>query len=87
MTNREAIEYLDRYVGNDYYQERFQDVCELAIFALKKQTPQKYEVFNGRCSCPNCHYFFGNEETLKKLLHWDMQYCKNCGQALDWSRP
>ena len=53
--------------------------------AVKKQIPKKYEVWNGQCSCPKCHILFGSYDTLKTLISWKMDYCKFCGQALDWS--
>lgn len=52
--------------------------------AIEKQNPKKFEIWNGQCSCPNCKYLFGNYKTFKTLIHWEMPYCKNCGQALDW---
>ncbi len=53
--------------------------------AMEKQRPKKFEIWNGQCCCPNCRYLFGNNETRKRLIRWDMPFCKNCGQALDWS--
>lgn len=50
-----------------------------------KQIPKKFEVWNGQCSCPNCNKLFGSYAQLKTLIHWEMPYCKFCGQALDWS--
>lgn len=59
--------------------------AELAIKALKKQIPKKIELWNGQCACPNCNKLFGSYYQLKTLIHWEMPYCKFCGQALDWS--
>lgn len=59
--------------------------CQDALQALAKQTPKKYEVWNGQCCCPNCEVLFGDYKTLKSLISWKMDYCKYCGQALDWS--
>ncbi len=56
-----------------------------AIKALEKQIPKKFEIWNGQCYCPNCNKLFGNYSQLKTLIHWEMPYCKFCGQALDWS--
>ena len=28
MTNKESIEYLDRYVGNEHCNEKFQEACK-----------------------------------------------------------
>ena len=59
--------------------------AEIAINALEKQIPKRYELWNGQCSCPNCNKLFGSYSQLKTLIHWEMPYCKFCGQALDWS--
>ena len=56
-----------------------------AIKALEKQIPKHYELWNGQCSCPNCNKLFGSYAQLKTLIHWEMPFCKFCGQALDWS--
>lgn len=53
--------------------------------AIKKQIPRKFEVWNGSCCCPTCNKLFGSYTQLKTLIHWEMPYCKFCGQALDWS--
>ena len=59
--------------------------AELAINALEKQIPKKFEIWNGQCACPNCNKLFGSYAQLKTLIHWEMPYCRYCGQALDWS--
>lgn len=60
---------------------------EIIIEALEKQIPKKFELWNGQCACPNCNKLFGDYSQLKTLIHWEMPYCKFCGQALDWSDP
>lgn len=71
---------------------KFEDECVKDGFtfnslleAREKQTAKKIEIFNGQASCPNCKYLFGGMDVIKKLIIWDMPYCKNCGQKLDWS--
>lgn len=71
---------------------KFEDECVKDGFtfnslleAREKQTAKKIEIFNGQASCPNCKYLFGGRDVIKKLITWDMPYCKNCGQKLDWS--
>ena len=59
-----------------------------AIFALEKQIPKKCtdgfhkeKFIDGRC--PNCSF-----RQSKGDIQWKRQfnkYCRNCGQALDWS--
>ena len=58
---------------------------KVAKIAIEKQMPKKFELWNGQCSCPNCNKLFGNYSQLKTLIHWEMPFCKFCGQALDWS--
>ena len=55
------------------------------VSALSKQIPKHFELWNGQCSCPNCKKLFGSYSQFKTLIHWEMPYCKYCGQALDWS--
>lgn len=57
-----------------------------AIEAVEKQfMPKKIEEWNGQASCPHCKRLFGPINIIKKLISWDMYYCKWCGQKLDWS--
>lgn len=70
---------------------KFEDECVKDGFtfnslleAREKQTAKKIEIFNGQASCPNCKYLFGGMDVIKKLIAWDMPYCKECGQLLDW---
>lgn len=89
MTYEEALEYAKG--GLEIYQRDYSELItqiefqKLVIKAFEKQIPMKYEIFNGQASCPNCKILFGDNETLKKLIHWNMDYCKYCGQAIDWS--
>ena len=71
---------------------KFEDECVKDGFtfnslleAREKQTAKKIEIFNGQASCPNCKHLFGWVDVIKKLIIWDMPYCKDCGQKLDWS--
>lgn len=54
------------------------------LVALKKQIPERYELWNGQCCCPNCKKMFGPSLQLNLLRYWGMPYCKFCGQALIW---
>jgi hypothetical protein len=101
MTAKEALDYMEneiRCIQRARYCDRDCVNCALvkedkplieafgkAIEALEKQIPRKYEVWNGQCCCPNCNVMFGNYDDLKLLKSWKMDYCKFCGQALDWS--
>lgn len=77
----------ERKAGNHFDGNVYLDVPEYyaVVEALEKQIPKKYEIWNGQCCCPNCNVMFGNYDDLKLLKSWKMDYCKFCGQALDWS--
>lgn len=62
------------------------DIYETAIEALEKQLPKKVEIWNGQATCPNCKKLYGNMVDIKQLhpASWDFEYCKHCGQRLDW---
>lgn len=71
---------------------KFEDECIKQGFTLdsilksrEKQTAKKIEIFNGQASCPNCKHFFGEMNVIRRLIAWNMPYCKHCGQKLDWS--
>lgn len=59
----------------------------IIIEALEKQLPKKVEIWNGQATCPNCKKLYGNMVDIKQLhpASWDFEYCKRCGQRLDWS--
>mgnify|MGYP006928128989 CR=1 FL=1 len=63
------------------------DNAKTAIEALEKQLPKKVEIWNGQATCPNCKKLYGNMVDIKQLnpASWDFEYCKHCGQRLDWS--
>ena len=52
--------------------------------ALQKQIPQRFIIKDDYDFCPSCDYNFGADAIRKTLRHWKMDYCINCGQALDW---
>lgn len=61
------------------------ELQKITIKALEKTKPTKIEDWNGQASCPCCHKLFGNISDIKNLTLWEMNYCKYCGQALEWS--
>lgn len=86
MTVKEAINIILRSVVHSVKsRENLSEALFIIQKAFEKQIPKKYEVWNGQCSCPNCNVMFGNYDDLKLLKSWKMDYCKFCGQALDWS--
>lgn len=52
--------------------------------AVEKQTAKKIENWNGQASCPNCKVLYGNMKDIKKLISYKFDYCKDCGQAIQW---
>ena len=80
MTESEAIEMLNTFPKED----EMYDTAQMAINALEKQIPKKpisvTSVENSMyVKCPTCK--------LTTVLYDGciMEYCKNCGQKLDWS--
>lgn len=55
-----------------------------AIEAVEKQIPRQIKIIRGEDCCPTCGYDYGPETTRKRLIHWDVPYCKKCGQRLTW---
>ena len=60
------------------------ELQKITIKALEKTKPRQIENWNNQACCPNCQKLFGNIDYIKKLVVWEMNYCKYCGQALDW---
>lgn len=89
MTSEEAHAYLEDLqreftTHRRAYADNLIEANGAAILALEKQIPKKFEIWNGQDCCPTCHALFGSDETRKRLIHWEMDHCKYCGQALDW---
>lgn len=80
MTAKEALEYFKRRKELTGLSDRVQQAEDLAIEALEKQIPEKPKKIYGKvnlkwCECGNYLGELKNEQN----------YCKRCGQALDWS--
>ena len=63
--------------------------AELTINALEKQIAKKPYIQqdnrNNDCmECPSCDSFIGYECDCRDE-HYQIGYCPNCGQAIDWS--
>jgi len=61
------------------HQEQFKEAYRVAIQALEKQIPKKSINTYDAYKCPKC------ENEIISLLSVNINYCYNCGQALDWS--
>lgn len=72
MTTKEALEIL--YKGIAPNPTANNECIELCKKTLEKQIPKKpSETDKARCICCAC------------VVKRDERFCKNCGQALDWS--
>ena len=82
MTPEEAIKTIQVAVTavKWLYPMNYSEAFETAIEALEKQIPKKphknYEKLSVKWC--ECGYYLGE-------LKNEQNYCKNCGQALDWS--
>ena len=85
MTENEAIKwqksFKETYKG---FPKDIDAACDMAINALEKQIPKKPKSITSvensmYVKCPTCK--------LTTVLYDGcvMEYCKNCGQAIDWS--
>ena len=87
MTNEEAIEYItERYVTMSMCLtldecRKHNKAISMAIEALEKQIPKKPRETRCALMCANCGHKI-TEKGCKKLYR---NYCKKCGQAIDWS--
>lgn len=82
---REAIEVIKGYRRLDEYMNNTERLpyCDMAIEALEKQLPMKPEevvgaIYSKSYECKNC----GSELEPHDVFG---EYCKWCGQRLDWS--
>lgn len=73
MTYKEAFD-----MCRDLPPTNYNEVCKKA---LEKQIPKKVKIslkgttdLNTKCRCPDCGAFISNGK-----------YCRECGQAIDWS--
>lgn len=79
MTVQEAHEYLEDFQRimtqhREAYSKKLIEANGQAISALEKQMPKKpSETDKARCIHCGC------------VVKRDERFCKNCGQALDWS--
>ena len=83
ITPEAAIIELNRCKVNGYMPidwDRRGRAIERANAALRKQIPQKLIVTTSTKRCPSCN----KQLTNKGCIHSKYNYCKWCGQALDW---
>ena len=86
-TYEEAIRELeDRYLSISCYADKeacnkANEAIDIAIQALEKQIPKKVISDEAFGRCPVCGYIFNSE----LVNEYNIKYCPDCGQALDWS--
>lgn len=82
----EHINYMEYMDIKDELEEYKQiGTLEEVQEAVEKHRCKKIEIWNGQATCPQCKKLFGNISDIKRLISWEMPYCKFCGQHLDWS--
>lgn len=73
--------------------DRLAESIGSAIEALEKQVEKKPEkgrqedIFSSRLIgyvCPSCNEFVGVYHTIKKEMTEKSDYCRRCGQKIDW---
>ena len=80
MTKQEAIQYIRNatwlavWISDDDERDKIKEAVEIAVSALKKQTPMKPILLDDEdLICPVCD----------ADVEWK-RYCENCGQKIDW---
>lgn len=82
MTEQEAInEFKERLAIPDYKESipKYYEAMEMAVKALEKQIekkPIKDKEFSSLFDCPSCG--------RRQKIMYEQNYCKVCGQKLDW---
>ena len=82
-TLEQAIDHYKYGISHDIFAEPVTTYAKLSIKALEKQIPKKPTVVDESMLCVvycnTCGTFLGYPYRV-----YD-KFCKNCGQALDWS--
>ncbi len=80
MTPQEVIGFCEKFIFDDRLSNK--EILFIKT-ALEKQIPKKPVVdeYTGIYFCPCCNC--GTEDIEGN--NWDDDYCRNCGQAIDWS--
>ena len=83
MTREEAIKYIEQH---NHIDDVVKDMC---IESLGKQIPKKVEEYIEKTDKYSSYYYLGFEcPSCKGSVvgqPYRPNYCKHCGQALDWS--
>lgn len=93
MTNKEAIDWLYDMKHDIKYDEQV-DALDIAIECIYKQIPKKPKIINYSGKkipyCPHCKELLIKyaDEDYRDIFGYNwryMNYCDDCGQAIDWS--
>ena len=82
MTIQEAIKWMKAIKG--LYKpllKEANEACDVAIQALEKQLPKKYEIKDGVPYCPCCGEI-ATTDTGDSFLDYWLRFCNKCGQKL-----
>lgn len=84
MTNNEAIEALEiisiSLPMTSSQRQELESAMSIAENAIEKQIPKKPRETRCALMCANC----GHKITEKGCKKLNRNYCKKCGQAIDW---
>ena len=81
LTALAEVEYYGGFNGQEAKIKAVEEACLLACEALEKQIPKKPRETRCALMCARC----GHKITEKGCKKLDRNYCKECGQAIDWS--
>lgn len=81
LTALAEVEYYGGFNGQEAKIKAVEEACLLACEALEKQMPKKPRETRCALMCARC----GHKITEKGCKKLDRNYCKKCGQAIDWS--
>ena len=80
LTALAEVEYYGGFNGQEAKIKAVEEACLLACQALEKQIPKKPRETRCALMCARCGHKI-TEKGCKKLYR---NYCKKCGQAIDW---
>lgn len=99
MTPQEAIERIKEHTEIHFKKEKgrcplITEALNMAINSLEKQIPKKpngiYDENESQKNKKTFHYeqvLIGQCPKCSQEVQEGMNFCMNCGQALDWSEP
>lgn len=81
MTIQEAIGMQESIKRFHRYDEEVESSCDMAILALEKRIPKKYEFKDRVPYCPCCGEI-ATTNTGDSFLDYWLSFCNKCGQKL-----